>query len=213
MRAKVAFAMAAVLLAMPAIAADTLKVDRSHSHVGFEVRHLISTVTGSFNDFDGTIQFNRADPTQSSVEFTIQSASIDTGAENRDKHLRSPDFFDAEKHPLITFKSKRIAKKSGDSYDVTGDFTMHGVTKEITVPVRYLGMAKGGRGREIAGFKATVTLNRKDYGIIWNRSLDAGEVLLGDDVAVNINLEAGAPPPPEKPADKPAEKPAEQKKQ
>ena len=214
MRARILVAVLASLLAVSTRAADTLKVDRAHSNVGFEIRHLVSTVTGSFKSFEGTIQLDKANPAQSAVEFTIDTASIDTGAENRDKHLRSEDFFDAEKHPKMIFKSKSIAKKSGDAYDVTGDFTMHGVTKEITIPVRFMGTAKGGRGNEIAGFKTAFTLNRKDYGIVWNRSLDAGAVLLGDDVDVKINLEAGTPPPPppaEKPADKPAENPADKK--
>jgi len=199
MRGRLLIAVLALVVAGRLLAADALKIDRAHSHVNFEIRHLVSTVTGSFNDFGGTIQFDKADPSQSSVDFTIQTASIDTGNENRNKHLQSPDFFDAEKNPQITFKSKRIVKKSGDTYDVTGDFTMHGVTKEITIPVTYLGSVKGGRG-EVNGFKTNFTLNRKEYGIEWNKALDSGGALLGDDVDVRISLEAAVPPPP-KPAD------------
>ena len=198
-----------LLVAGPVLAADTLKVDRAHSHVNFEIRHLVSTVTGSFNDFEGTIQFDKANPAQSSVDFTIQTASIDTGNDKRDGHLRTPDFFDAEKNPEITFKSKRLTKKGKDVYDVTGDFTMHGVTKEITIPVVYLGSVKGGRG-EVSGFKTDFTLKRKDYGIAWNRELEAGTFLLGDDVDIHISLEA-APPPPPKPAEAPAPPPPEKK--
>ncbi len=184
-----------LLVAGSTLAADALKIDRAHSHVNFEIRHLVSSVTGSFKDFGGTIQFDKAAPAQSSVDFSIKTASIDTGAEGRDKHLQSPDFFDAEKNPEITFKSKKIAKKSGDTYDVTGDFTMHGVTKEITIPVSYLGSVKGQRG-ETFGFKTNFTVNRKDYGVAWNRELEAGTWLLGDDVEVRISLEAAVPPPP-----------------
>lgn len=199
MRRRILVGLLGLVVAGSVLAADALKIDRAHSHVNFEIRHLVSTVTGSFNDFEGTIQFDKADPTQSSVDFIIQTASIDTGSENRDKHLQSPDFFDAEKNPQITFKSKRIAKKSGNSYDVTGDFTMRGVTKEITIPVTLLGSVKGQRG-ETFGFKTNFTVNRKDYGIAWNREIETGTWLLGDDVDVRISLEAATPPPP-KPAE------------
>jgi polyisoprenoid-binding protein YceI len=209
MRGRILVGLLGLAVAGSVLAADALKIDRAHSHVNFEIRHLVSTVTGSFNDFEGTIQFDKADPAQSSVDFAIKTASISTGAENRDKHLQSPDFFDAEKNPQITFKSKRIAKKSAEIYDVTGDFTMHGVTKEITIPVTYLGSVKGQRG-ETHGFKTNFTLNRKDYGIEWNRALDSGSVLLGDDVDVRISLEAAVPPPP-KPAE-PAAPAAPEKK-
>jgi polyisoprenoid-binding protein YceI len=141
------------------------------------------------------------------VDFTIQTASIDTGQEGRDKHLRSPDFFDAEKFPQITFKSKRIIQKSTEYYDVVGDFSMHGVTKEIILPVKVLGITKGPRGGDLAGFKVDFVLDRKDYGIAWNKDYQAGLLLLGDTVDVRISLETGPPPPP-----KPAEKPAEEKK-
>jgi polyisoprenoid-binding protein YceI len=199
MRGRILTGLAGLLLAGTALAADALKIDGAHSNVNFEIRHLVSTVTGSFDDFEGAIQFDKANPAQSSVDFTIQTASIDTGNDKRDGHLRTPDFFDAEKNPQITFKSKRIAKKSGDTYDVTGDFTMRGVTKEITIPVTYLGSVKGQRG-ETHGFKTTFTLNRKDYGVGWNREVETGTWLLGDDVDVRISLEAAVPPPP-KPAE------------
>ena len=202
MRGRILAGLLGLLLAVSAQAADTFQVDRTHSHVNFEIRHIISTVTGGFKDFGGTIQLDRADLTKSTVEFTIQTASIDTGTDKRDGHLRSPDFFDAEKNPQITFKSKRITQKSAEYYDVTGDFTMHGVTKEIILPVKFLGTVKGARG-EVAGFKTDFVLNRKDYGIAWNRDYEAGLMLLGDDVDIHISLETGPPPPP-KPAEKPA---------
>lgn len=213
MRGRILAGFLGLLLAVPAGAGEAFQIDRAHSHVNFEIRHLISTVTGSFKDFGGTIDLDRADLTKSSVDFAIQTASIDTGQEGRDKHLQSPDFFDAEKYPQITFKSKKIIQKSAEYYDVIGDFTMHGVTKEIILPVKFLGLTKGPRGGDLAGFKIDFVLDRKAYGIAWNKDYQAGLMLLGDDVDVRISLET-APPPPPKPADKPApaaEKPAEKK--
>src|SRR5204863_220533 len=137
---------------------------------------------------DAVVNLDRANPAKSNIEFTIQTTSVDTGNEGRDKHLRSADFFDVEKFPAITFKSTSIAAKGKDSYDVTGDFTMHGVTKRITLPVSFLGFAKTQRGDK-AGFELETTLNRKDYGIEWNRALDEGGFMLSDDVKVDINLE------------------------
>jgi polyisoprenoid-binding protein YceI len=119
----------------------------------------------------------------------VKAASIDTGVADRDKHLRTPDFFDVEKFPEISFKSKSIKATGKDSYNVTGTFTLHGVTKEITLPVSFLGTVKDPWGNQRAGFSAETTLNRKDYGIVWNKALDNGGALLGDDVKIAINLE------------------------
>ena len=178
------------LIALPVVAQtpENWTVDKVHSTATFKIRHITANVIGQFRDFDGAILIDRANPARSSVEFTIQAASIDTGSDNRDKHLRSPDFFDVEKFPTITFKSTAVTPKSKSEFDVTGDLTMHGVTKRITVPVTFGGFAKGGRG-EKAGFEIETTLNRKDYGIIWNRALDEGGFVLGEDVKVTINLE------------------------
>jgi len=179
------------LAATPLVAQEAnnnFTVDKNHSTTTFKIRHMMSNVVGQFRDFTGVIDINRAEPAKSNVEFTIQSASIDTGNTNRDEHLRSPDFFDVAKFPTITFKSTAVAKKSDTQFDVTGDLTMHGVTKRLTLPVTFLGFAKTQRG-EKAGFEIETTLNRKDFGIVWNRNLDEGGVLLGDDVKVSINLE------------------------
>ncbi len=175
---------------VPAAApSDSWTIDKAHSMAEFKVRHIVSNVTGNFRDFDANITLDRANPANSSVDFTIQSTSIDTGNTNRDDHLRTPDFFDVEKFPTITFKSTSIKAKSKTEFDVTGDFTMHGVTKRITLPVTFLGFGKDPRGNEKAGFEIETTLNRKDYGIVWNRNIDEGGVLLGDDVKVSISLE------------------------
>jgi polyisoprenoid-binding protein YceI len=183
-----------IALALSAAAAfadtQTYVVDRAHSQATFTVRHLMSKVTGKFDDFAGVVNVDRANPAASSVEFTIKTASIDTGDAGRDKHLRTPDFFDAEKNPEIHFKSTAIAPtKTKNVFDVTGDLTMRGVTKRVTLPVEFLGFQKDPWGNERAGFEIDTKLNRKDYGINWNKALDNGGYLLADDVAIAINLE------------------------
>ena len=179
-----------LILAATSLFADSWVVDKAHSEATFKVRHMMSAVSGKFNDFTGTINADQANPAASSVEFTINAASIDTGNENRDKDLRGPNFFDTEKTPQITFKSTKIAPtKTKNLYDVTGALTMHGVTKTVTLPVEFLGFAKDPWGNEKGGFSIETTLNRKDFGINWNKALDNGGVLLGDDVKVAINLE------------------------
>jgi polyisoprenoid-binding protein YceI len=133
---------------------------------------------------------DRDDLTKSSVEFSVKMASIDTDNEDRDTHLKSADFFDVEVYPEMTFKSTGIAKTDEDVYDVTGEFTLHGVTKTITIPVEILGFGPGMQGGTTAGFETRFKLNRKDYGIVWNRALDAGGLVLGNTVEVNITIEA-----------------------
>jgi len=194
-----AVALAALLAASPAFAAETFVIDKGHSEVGFQIRHMMSKVRGRFTDFEGRILADRAKPEASSVELTIQSTSIDTANPNRDKDLRGADFFDVEKHPTITFKSTRITPKGKDSYDVTGTLTIRGISKEVTLPVSFLGFMKNPRGTDMAGFETAVTLNRKDFGITWNRALDAGGVLLGDEIWVSINLETRKEAPPSAP--------------
>lgn len=172
---------------------QTWVVDKSHSEVTFDVRHMMSKVRGRFDDFSGTIVADPAKPAASSVEFTIKSASINTNTPDRDKHLRTADFFDAEKYPEITFKSTSIAPtKTKDRYSVTGDLTIHGVTKRVTLPVQFLGAQKDPWGNTKAGFSLETTINRKDYGVNWNKALDNGGVLVGEDVHIEINLETAA---------------------
>ena len=182
-------ALASGLAASP-VAADTFVIDPAHSDASFQVRHVVTKVRGRFTDFAGTIVGDPAKPEAATVEFTVKTASIDTAQPKRDGHLRSADFFDAEKFPEITFKSTKIKTTGKDKYDVSGNLTMHGVTKPITLSVTNLG--SGGTGKdEKFGFEATTTLNRKDFGIVWNRALDTGGFMLGDDVIVEINIEAG----------------------
>jgi polyisoprenoid-binding protein YceI len=171
-----------------AVAQGTYTIDSVHSNVGFKVRHLVSKTAGEFTDFDGTIDADFKNLDASSVELTIQAASIDTKNEKRDGHLRSPDFFDVEKYPEITFKSSKITKVDDDTFAVAGTLTMRGVSKEITLMVDFLGEMTA-MGSTRAGYELGTTLNRKDYGVSWNRALDAGGFLLSDDVEVEIALE------------------------
>ena len=200
-------AAAAVLTASGALAApETFQFDKAHSLVGFRIRHFVSKVEGRFRDFEGTAVLDRQNPAGSRVDLTIQTASIDTASENRDKDLKSPNFFDVEKFPTITFKSTKVTPKGKDAFDVTGEFTMHGVTKTITIPVRHGGFVKAGKV-EKAGFEvASFAIDRKDYGITWNRPIDAGGVMLGDDVEINIQVEANKPLEDAKPAAPPPAK-------
>jgi len=183
-------ALLAIVSASPALAAETYTIDKQHSEASFQIRHLgISNVRGRFGDFDGAINIDRAKPESSSVELSIKAASIDTGTPDRDKHLRSADFFDVEKFPTITFKSTKVVPRGGNNYDVTGSLTMHGVSKEITIPVTHLGFVKDPWGNDKAGFELNTTLNRKDFGLTWNKALETGGLLVGEDVKISINLE------------------------
>ena len=184
-------AFAAVLaLASPVLAADTYQLDKSHTTVGFQVRHIFTMLGGKFQDFSGSIRVDRAKPESSSVEFTIQAASVFTNDQKRDDHLRTPDFFDVAAHPTITFKSTSVKPGAGNVYEVTGDLSMRGITKQVTLPVTFLGEGKDPWGNEKMGFETSTTLNRKDFGINWNKALDQGGVLVGDEVKVQISVEA-----------------------
>ena len=167
-------------------------VDKVHSEAAFQVRHLITKVRGRFTDFDGTIQFDEAQPDKSSVTFTVAAASIDTDNTDRDAHLRSEDFFFVEKYPSITFVSSAIVSKGGDEYAVTGDLTIRGVAKTITLPVSFLGKAKDPWGNEKLGFETAIAINRKDFGLVWNAALETGGFLVGDEVKISVSLQASA---------------------
>ena len=183
-----AAAVLTTLAALP-LQAESYKIDPSHSEVGFTIRHMVTNVRGRFNDFAGTIDMDPKTPQKGSVEFSIKTTSIDTGNADRDKHLRTADFFDVEKYPEITFKSESVKAAGKDTYNVTGTLTMHGVSKKVTLPVTFNGEGKDPWGNTRAGFETATTLDRKDYGIVWNKAIDNGGVLLGDDVKVSINLE------------------------
>jgi polyisoprenoid-binding protein YceI len=165
-------------------------IDKGHSEAVFQVRHLVTRVRGRFKDFEGSIRIDRGRPESSSVEFSIDAASVDTDVADRDTHLRSPDFFDVAKHPRITFVSSGVQPLGSDRYDVTGTLTLRGVAREVTLPVTYLGSARDPWGNERTGFELETKLDRKDYGIVFNAALDNGGLLLGDEVRITINIEA-----------------------
>ena len=177
-----------VTLIASAPAADVYKIDPAHSQVGFAVAHMvINTVHGKFNDYTGTVELNNN--ALQSASGTIQAKSIDTGIERRDNHLRSADFFDAAKYPTITFQSKR-AEKQGSETVLVGDFTMHGVTKEISLPMAVKGPIKDPMGNTRIGLQAKTKLNRKDYGLKYNQALETGGLVVGDEIEIEINAEA-----------------------
>jgi len=173
-----------------ATALKTYQIDPAHSEATFQVRHLITKVRGRFPEFEGTITFAPGDVANSSVVFAIQTRSIDTNQAQRDEHLRSADFFDVEKFPLLTFKSTAVAARGDSQFDVTGELTIRGVTKTIVLPVAYLGAAKDPWGKDKVAFEAEITLNRKDYGLNWNAALETGGFLVGDDVKVSLSIQA-----------------------
>jgi polyisoprenoid-binding protein YceI len=180
---------------------ETFVIDNNHTEIGFKVRHFVSKVGGHFGKFDGTIVLDRTKPEESSVAIKIAAASVDTGNPAREKHLNSPDFFDTAKFPEISFKSTKVAAKGKDTFDVTGDLTMHGVTKPVTLTVVANGFASDGHGGQKAGFDVTGKLNRKDFGVNWNAIVDQSAVL-SDDVDLLISVEANKSAP--KPAAAPA---------
>ena len=177
----------ALLLALPLAAQDTYKIDAVHSEVSFKIRHMVAKSTGRFTKFEGLINVDGADISKSTVEVRIDAASVNTDNEGRDKHLRSGDFFDVEKFPAITFKSTAVKEVAKGKLEVTGDFTMHGVTKRITFPITNAGTQPGMQpGSVVAGFvDGALSLNRSEYGIKFMPGI------IGDTVAISLNAEAG----------------------
>ena len=183
-----AVAMLAVLAAAHALAADQYKVDSAHSSATFSVKHmLISNVPGRFSDVSGTINYDEKDITKSSVEATIKTATINTDNESRDKDLKSANFFEVDKYPYITFKSSKIEKR-GEQLVAIGTLTMKNVSKQIELPFE-INKLKTARGTRI-GVSAEMKLNRMDYGITWNRALEGGGAIVGNEVKIQLNLEA-----------------------
>ena len=168
---------------------QTYALDPAHSEVTFQVRHLITKVSGRFSSFTGTIQFDEATPAQSSVSVTVQTASIDTNQADRDAHLRSGDFFAVEQFPTMTFISRSITQ-AGSHYDVAGELSIRDITRSVVFPVTYLGKARDPWGNEKLAFESELTINRKDFGLTWNAALETGGVLVGEDVRISLNLQA-----------------------
>lgn len=187
-----AIALAALMLTTAGAGAQTesYKLDPAHSSVGFKVRHMmINDVRGTFDKVDGTIVFDSKNMANSSVSVTIETASVNTRVENRDNDLRSEKFFDAAKNSTITFQSKKIMKK-GEQWIAVGDLTMRGVTKEIELPFTVSGPVLNPWGQTVIAVSASTEINRQDFGVSWNKTLDAGGVLVGDTVKIEIEAEA-----------------------
>ncbi len=166
------------------------KIDHAHSNVTFEITHLmVATVIGKFEQFSGTIKSDAEDFSDITVEFQIETASVNTNNERRDNHLRSDDFFDSEINPYMTFKSKAFEKKEGNNYKMLGDLTMNDVTREIEFDVRFMGTIQDPWGNTRAGFRASSALDRTDYNLTYNTALDGGGVLIGNNVDLRVNLE------------------------
>ena len=168
----------------------TWNIDYTHSQITFTARHMmISKVRGRFEDWAGVVNYDETNPTNTFADITIQATSINTKEEQRDRHLRSADFFDADNFPTLTFKSKRVEQDDANNGRLIGDLTIRGVTKEVTLDVAYAGQAKSPWGTTSSGFSASTKINRKDWGLVWNQALETGGVLVGDEVRLDIELE------------------------
>lgn len=166
------------------------KIDNAHSLVEFSVRHMmISTVRGRFERFSGTVEFNENDLAASSVDVQIEAASINTNEPQRDNHLRSADFFEAEKYPFLSFKSTRVEKINENSGRIYGELTIRNITRPVVLETEYNGQAKSPWGTTSAGFTANTKINRKDWNLVWNQALETGGVLVGDEIKIHIELE------------------------
>lgn len=170
-------------------AADVHKIDTAHSTLGFKIRHLLAKATGKFKTYSGEFDFDAAKIKDAKFNLEIETASIFTDNDDRDKHLRSEDFFDAAKFPKITFKSTKVEPVGKDGMKITGDLNMHGVTKPVTIDAKYLGENTDPWGNVKAGWEGALKINRKDWGLNWNKSLDKGGVVLGEDVDIDLNIE------------------------
>ena len=169
--------------------ATNWKADRSHTNVGFSISHLFTSVQGRFNDFEATITFDPDNPHKAVVKAKVQAASINTDNAKRDKHLRSADFFNVEKYPTLEFVSTEMKEWSGKKGKLAGKLTIHGVSKSVVFDVAYQGQGTDPWGNLRAGFRATITIDRKDYGLNWNELLETGGFLVGDEVEIRIDAE------------------------
>jgi len=173
------------------MALETWKIDPSHSAIAFSVRHMVvSRTRGRFRKWSGEIQFDPQDPAASSVVVSIDPASVDTADADRDAHLRSADFFDVEKYPSASFRSTKVDPLGSDQLRITGDLTIHGVTRPVALEATFEGSGKDPWGGERAGFLAIASIDRKDFGLEWNKALETGGLLVGDKVELTLEIEA-----------------------
>ena len=176
---------------VPTTLTGTYSIDPTHSRIGFVARHaMVTKVRGSFNEFEGSGYFDAENPSASNLELTIQAASIDTRNADRDGHLKSNDFFDMEAYPTITFASTSVERIDDENYRVTGDLTIKGVTKPVTVDFEYAGTAVDPYGNLRLGLEGKTTVNRKDWGVNWNAALEAGGVLVSEKVTLEFEVSA-----------------------
>jgi len=181
-----------IALALPAFAfASTWTIDPDHSNVGFKIKHLmITNLKGTFDKYTGTVEINDKDITKSKVEFTVDTNSINTNVQKRDEHLRSADFFDVAKFPTMTFVSKKVAKAGKDKLKVTGDLTLHGITRQVVLDVEGPSVeSKDPMGAIRRGATASTKINRKDFGLVWNKALETGGVAVGEEVTITLEIE------------------------
>lgn len=165
-------------------------IDVAHTNINFAVSHMvISEVTGTFKEFDGTVVSSKDDFSDAQINVTIKAKSINTENNDRDNHLRSADFFDAENHALLTFKSTNVVNNGNGKLQIAGDLTLRGVTKPVVLDTKFKGQAVNPWGQIVAAFKATTTINRKEWGLVWNAALEAGGFLVGEDIELNLNVE------------------------
>ncbi len=181
---------AVLAVVAPALRAETYDIDSSHSQVGFRVKHLVGKVPGRFTGFSGTIEFTPGKPESWKVDAKIDPATVNTDNPKRDGHLKASDFFDVAKFPEMSFKSTKVTEVKGEKAKLHGDLTMHGVTKPVILDLEVGGTTKDPWGKTRAGFSATGTINRKDFGISYNSVLDNGGLMLGEDVAISLDIES-----------------------
>jgi polyisoprenoid-binding protein YceI len=181
--------MAVLAFTAAAAQAATYKIDADHSTIGFKIHHFVGKVAGRFNKFEGTFDYDQADSKAWKTQATIDAASIDTSSAKREEHLRGADFFDVKKFPTLSFVSTGITDIQGTKAKLHGNLTMHGVTKAVVLDLETLGTAKDPWGNQRASFEANGTVNRKDFGIIWNKTLETGGLMLGEDVAISLDIE------------------------
>ncbi len=179
---------ASFVLAGP-VGAATYKIDPDHSTVGFKIRHLLSHVQGRFNQFEGSFGYDSEKPETWKANTTVQASSIDTNVAKRDVHLRSADFFDVEKFPTLTFVSTGITDVTESSAKLNGLLTLHGVEKPVTFELQIHGVIKDPWGNTRSAFTATTTVNRKDFGLTWNEALETGQLLVGEEGAITLEIE------------------------
>ena len=185
-----AFAVACLGLGVPAAHAATYTIDPDHSTVGFRIRHLLSYVYGTFDQFEGVIEYEPGKPETWKAEATIQAARVNTRVEQRDKHLRTKEFFDVEQFPTITFTSIEVTDVADDHAKLHGTLTLHGVARPVVLDLAIHGVAKDPWGNVRAGFTGTTAVDRKEFGLTWNQALETGGVLVGDQVDLTLEIEA-----------------------